>query len=99
MSHRWDVQSDQFAVRVVVDDLPGLLRRSLVIEPGTRAMIVQDGVLLGEVGPGEYSMLSLEQTLTFWRKAKQSTAILTRMEDQPFRFKLKQIPTAENPSG
>lgn len=95
-NNRWNVQPSEFAVRVMVSDIKGLLRKSLVIEPGVRAMIVQDGALLGEVGPGEYSMLSLEQTLMFWRKARQSTAILGRMEDVPFRFQLKQLPTAEN---
>jgi hypothetical protein len=93
LQDRWSVSESDFAVRVIVPDLKGFFdklpiigkvakNRSLVIEPGTRALVVDDGVLIGEVVPGEYTLESFIERLQFWRK-KQATVFLTRSEDVP----------------
>ena len=88
---RWAVSNEDFAVRIIVPDLQGFIGRSLVIEPGTRALIVDDGVLVGEVPPGEYTFESFVDRLEFWRK-KQTTVFLVRCEDVPIDSVELQVP-------
>ncbi len=54
--NRWARRPDEFAVRVVVDDLQGLLRRGLNVEMGTNAMILEHGATHGIMPPGLYTM-------------------------------------------
>ena len=88
---RWNVGEDQFAARIIVPDVKGFFlklpivgevggERQLIIEPGTRALLIDDGVVLGEATAGAFTMESLEERLQFW-KGKQFTAIITRAED------------------
>jgi len=90
---RWSVSDSDFAVRVMVPDLKGFFDklplvgnapkgRSLVIEPGTRALVIDEGVLVGEVPAGSYTMESFVERLQFWRN-KQTTIFLTRSEEVP----------------
>ena len=88
---RWVVSNDDFAVRIIVPDLRGFIGRSLVIEPGTRALIVDDGVLVGEVPPGNYTFDSFVDRLEFWRK-KQTTVFLVRCDDVPIDGVALQVP-------
>ena len=85
---RWNVGEDQFAARIIVPDVKGFFlklpivgevggERQLIIEPGTRALLIDDGVVLGEATAGAFTMESLEERLQFW-KGKQFTAIITR---------------------
>ncbi len=81
---RWNITGadgePQFARRIQVDDAAGFFTKGLVIEPGTRGLIVEDGVFRGEVPPGSYELKSFAEQLEFWSR-KQTTVILTRMED------------------
>ena len=77
-NNRWSVSEDDFAVRVMIPDVKGFFKgltslgsSQLIIEPGTRALVVEDGVLVGEVPPGSYTLESFDERLQFWRK-KQS---------------------------
>jgi hypothetical protein len=99
---RWSVSEDDFAVKVMVPDLKGFFKRlpvigsgpkarSLVIEPGTRALVIEDGFLVGEVPPGEYTLESFTERLQFWKK-KQTTIFLVRCEDVPVQSYGHNIP-------
>ncbi len=80
---RWDINGSdgvEFARRITVADATGFFTKGLVIEPGTKALIVEDGVRCGEVPPGAYVLKSFAEHLERWSR-KQATAILTRMED------------------
>ena len=81
---RWNITGadgvPQFAKRIQVDDAAGFFTKGLVIEPGTRGLIVEDGVFRGEVPPGSYELKSFAEQLEVWSR-KQATVILTRMED------------------
>ena len=81
---RWNITGadgvPQFAKRIQVDDAAGFFTKGLVIEPGTRGLIVEDGVFRGEVPPGAYELKSFAERLELWSR-KQATVILTRMED------------------
>ncbi|MDB4644467.1 GYF domain-containing protein [Rubripirellula sp.] len=102
---RWAVAPEDYAVRITIPDLKGYFDkipligktpkgRALVIEPGTRALIFDDGVLLGEADPGSYTLESFEQRLQFWRK-KQATVFLTRGEDQVLKSTISNVPCLE----
>jgi hypothetical protein len=52
--NRWQKEAEAFATRVEVRDLSGILHRHLIVEPGTRAIILVDGVNQGTLPPGKY---------------------------------------------
>ncbi|MEM7345347.1 MAG: zinc ribbon domain-containing protein [Chloroflexota bacterium] len=64
-ANRWRKGQDDFAVRVEVDDLDGFFRRHLVIEPGTRAVMLIDGANRGVLPPGKYAMDDIKQKLRY----------------------------------
>jgi hypothetical protein len=103
---RWSVSNSDFAVRVMVPDLKGFFGnlpliggapkgRSLVIEPGTRALVIDEGVLVGEVPAGSYTMESFVERLQFWRN-KQTTIFLTRCEEVPIDSYLGGVPCLDS---
>ena len=103
---RWSVSDADFAVRVMVPDLKGFFGnlpliggapkgRSLVIEPGTRALVIDEGVLVGEVPAGSYTMESFVERLQFWRN-KQTTIFLTRCEEVPIDSYLGGVPCLDS---
>jgi len=56
MQH-WAKEPTDFAARIDVRDLRGALRKDLIVEPGTRAIILVDGRNKdGELGPGRYTL-------------------------------------------
>lgn len=93
--NRWAAPSEQFAVRIQVNDAPGFFSKKLIIEPGCRALVIEDGAFIGEVPAGSYTLESLAQRLRFWTK-KQCTVILTRAEDMPIECQCDGLPTREN---
>ncbi|MGH7199795.1 MAG: SPFH domain-containing protein, partial [Planctomycetaceae bacterium] len=92
---RWTADANQFAASIQVGDADGFFAKRLVIEPGTRALIIDEGEYLGEVGPGTYTLESFAEKLQFWRK-KQATAVLTRQEDFVVELLCEAVPTAEH---
>ncbi|MDG2219811.1 MAG: SPFH domain-containing protein, partial [Rubripirellula sp.] len=82
--YRWKVEDDQFAASFVVDDFPGFFRQDVIVEPGTRALLVADGQFIGEVPPGTYTLKGMRDKLKFLT-TKQATVILTRQEDFPLQ--------------
>ena len=64
--HRWARGEQDFAVRVEANDLPGLLKRGIHVEPGTNAMLIYQGANRGLVPPGEYTLDTLGQRLKDW---------------------------------
>ena len=105
VENRWKVADSGFARRIIIPDLKGFFdriplisgfpkSRSLVIEPGTRSVIIDDGMVLGELYAGEYTMESLTERLKFWRN-KQSTVFLTRSEEVPVESAVKNLPCLE----
>ena len=94
--HRWRVEESEFSVCKRIEDVSGFFgSRQLVIDPGMRAIIIDKGSSVGEVGPGTYTLKSFSEALKFWKR-KQATAILTRQEDAILKIKYRSIPTIEN---
>ena len=92
---RWVAPEDQFAIRVTTNhqELRGWLKNSVVVQPGTRAYVVQEGEYLGEIPAGEYTLKSFEEKLAFWRKG-QTDIILTRSDDVTTRVTCN-VPNAD----
>ncbi len=65
-SHRWTRGANEFAVRVEADDLQGLLKRDIKVEPGTNAMFIYQGTSRGILPPGEYTLGTLGQRVKDW---------------------------------
>ena len=80
-SHRWKRSPEDFAVRVDVDDVPGFLRKQLIVEPGTQAILVAEGRNLGVVGPGTYTLQSLLDKIASLGSVRKMSAILVDTGD------------------
>src|SRR5258708_7959270 len=94
-NNRWNAAPDDFAVRIQVGEAAGFFTKHLTIDPGTRALIVDDGQYVGEVPPGTYTLQSFTERLKLWR-SKQAVAILTRQEDVHLELACGNLATAEN---
>lgn len=103
---RWSVAAHDFAVKVAIPDLRGFFdniplisglakAKTLVVEPGTRALLVDQGILVGEIPPGTYTFESFLERLQFWRD-KQVTAVITRSEDIAINSQLNSVPCLDN---
>ena len=64
--HRWARPEGDFAVRLEADDLPGLLKRGVRVEPGTNAMVITLGANQGVMPPGEYTLGNIGQRMQDW---------------------------------
>ena len=93
--NRWTAPEDQFATQLQLTDVSGFFSKKLLIEPGTRALMIEEGQYLGEVSPGSYTLESLSERLRPWRR-KQATVVLTRQEEVSMDFACEDLPTAEN---
>ncbi|MBL7182832.1 MAG: zinc-ribbon domain-containing protein [Anaerolineae bacterium] len=88
---RWAKGPDDFAARVEVEDVPGFFRKDVVVEPGTRALMLVDGKnIAGELGPGKYTL----KTANLF-SAKTATAILVDSGDTDLEFTISDLFTSD----
>ena len=90
----WIAGENDFATRVEITDVNGFFSKTLTIEPGARAMILERGQSVGEVPPGQYTLQGLTDKLKFWTK-KSITAILTREGEVPLELNCSGLATSE----
>lgn len=93
---RWKISSEIYAQRITVNDVPGFLSSQLVIEPGTKALITENGVFLGEVGAGTYTLESFMEKLKSLGTLKQVCAVLVREDVVSLTLDIKELRTADN---
>lgn len=79
-NNRWQAGENDFAIRLELHDVEGFFSKKLVIEPGTRALFLERGQMIGEVPPGEYTLQGLFDLMTFWSR-KSTVVILTRGDE------------------
>ncbi|MCA8989682.1 MAG: SPFH domain-containing protein, partial [Planctomycetaceae bacterium] len=102
-NNRWSTEPDQFAVRITIPDLNGFFQRlpnlpkgrTLIIEPGTRALVIDEGYVAGELRGGSYTLESFIERLQFWQN-RQVTVILTREEDIPLEMQAENVPCVDS---
>lgn len=102
LDRRWKRRPGEFLTRVEIADLPGLLRSGLVVEQGTRALLMADGVYQGELEAGTYEWSSLgrslrERTFQHWVEgpAQQATVFLTDAGDIDLAFEPMNVRTGD----
>jgi len=64
--HHWARNDQDFAIRLEADDLPGMLRKGITIEPGLNALLIERGVTRGTIPAGTYLLERPEQKLWDW---------------------------------
>jgi len=93
--HRWKRSPDHFATRIDVEDVPGLLRKRLVVEPGTQAILLSEGRNLGVVGPGTYTMETLLGKITGLGSVQQMSVILVDAGDVDLEMTIPDLFTSD----
>lgn len=95
---RWARDYGDFAARIDVDDIRGVLSSSLIVEEGTRAVLLQEGVSRGELAPGEYKLGGLKQAILeklnlSW--SARTTALLFDAGDSTLRMLFRGLQTQD----
>jgi len=76
LDDRWARSPGDFAVRVDDQDIQGWLRKPLIIEHGTRALIFQAGKFKGEAREGKYDLGGFLKRLNHFLADLNATVIL-----------------------
>ncbi|UUX93736.1 zinc-ribbon domain-containing protein [Methanoplanus endosymbiosus] len=58
----WRRNPEDFARRFEVDELRGILKKTVTVTEGTRAMLFQGGAFVGDLTPGHYSLGNILET-------------------------------------
>lgn len=95
VDNRWAREADEFAVVLDVDDLDGLLRKSLVVEPGTRALVYRDDCFVGLLEPGRHTIDTLPRRLAGLGRERPTTVILVATDDVAVELDLPELWTAD----
>lgn len=94
--NHWARGVDEFAARIDVHDVPGLFAKSLVVEPGCRALVLEDGrVPRGELGPGRYTLQNFLGALRLPGAPRQLTAVVVDAADVDLDFELANLYTRD----
>jgi RNA polymerase subunit RPABC4/transcription elongation factor Spt4 len=91
--NRWRRSPDEFARRIEAGDLQGMLRRGLVVEPGTKALVFQGGALAGVVAQGTFD---LGRPMPGVDTAAPATAILVDAGDTPLSLLYRDLSSRED---
>jgi len=93
---RWTKESDEFAARVEVDDVPRQLRSDVIVEPGTQAILLVNGRNeAGTLGPGRYTLQTLRDRIPLIGQARTVTAILVDTGATPLEFTVPRLFTRD----
>ena len=79
---RWTAPPGQFAARVAAGSLPGVLSKSLLVDFSIRAVLVEEGEIVGELGPGVHTLDSLAERLSF-EPRRHAAVVVFRAEEIP----------------
>ncbi len=92
INNQWRTSEKEFAIRVDTDDLPGLLKKGIIVEPGTNAMLLENGANVGVMPPGSYLLDSFSQRFgNLFRSGlpKTLTALLVKITPTDLDFPLE----------
>lgn len=94
--NHWARGVDEYATRIDVHDVPGLFAKHLIVEPGCRALILEDGrVPRGELGPGRYTLQTFLGVLRLPGAPRQLTAVVVDAADVDLDFELGNLYTRD----
>ncbi len=60
---KWQRGEDDFATRIDVESLESAFQQGIIVEHGTRALLLKDGALSASLEPGRYELKSFVQAL------------------------------------
>ena len=65
-NNQWVIQPGDIAARVEARELEGMLKRGIIINPGTNALLVDNGAIKDMLHPGIHNLDSLSRRLGDW---------------------------------
>lgn len=76
--NHWSRREGDFAAKLDISDLPGLLRKTLEVEAGTQALVYAQGIPQEILPPGAYTLDSIGMKISNWLKGvpKAATVLL-----------------------
>ena len=92
---RWQRGVDDFATRVDVDDLPGVLKKGIIVEQGTKALLFINGALAEVLQPGMYDLGGLASKLRNFEPYRTGTAILVDAGDVEIQLNITGVYTKD----
>jgi hypothetical protein len=92
---RWQRGVDDFATRVDVEDLNGILQKGTIVEQGTKALLFINGALAETLQPGMYDLGGLASKLRNFEPFRTSTAILVDAGDVELNLNITGIYTKD----
>jgi hypothetical protein len=91
----WRRGDNDFATRIEVDDLPGILKKGIIVEQGTKALLFINGALAETLMPGKYWVGGLADKLKHLESSRKATVVLTDVGDVETSFTLAGIYTKD----
>lgn len=92
---RWQRDVDDFATRVDVEDLPGILKKGIIVEQGTKALLFINGALAEILQPGMYDLGGLAGKLRNFEPYRTGTATLVDSGDVELQLNITGIYTKD----
>ncbi len=81
--NHWARRDNDFAIKINVSDLPGLLSKKLEVEIGTQALIVSNSTAQEILPPGVYTLDSVGKTVANWLSGVPKTVTALLVETSP----------------
>ena len=81
--NHWARREGDFAARLDINDLPGLLSKTLEVEDGTQALVYARGVPQEILPPGAYTMDSIGMKISNWVKGVPTAATVLLVDIAP----------------
>ena len=91
----WQRPAGMFAQRFDVDDLRGQLGKGVMVQAGTSAVLLDQGVLKDVLEPGRHTLDSLMQRLLHWGEPAPRTVILVDNGDVVLPLRIEGLRTRE----
>jgi hypothetical protein len=92
----WARSSEDFATRIDVHDLKGIIRKQFTVEAGTQAILLADGRNeAGRVGPGKHTVENLLTRFATLGNAKAVTVIVVDGGDTTLEFQIEKLYTRD----
>ncbi len=95
VDNRWAREPEEFAVVLDVEDLAGFLAKSLVVEPGTRALLFRGERHAGVLEPGRHTVESVPRRLATLGRDGPTTVVLVSADDVAVELDLPEVWTAD----
>lgn len=93
--NKWLSKIDEFAAVINIDDLDGFFSKNIIIEPGTRALLIKNNRFAGERKPGNYTVETFLGNLFRLGAGKDISVVITKHNDVPLQIKANNIMTKD----